>query len=427
MLNRTRYRRLSRLMKALADYLSQHPESANLTVTQLMEELTLHELPELAPLIEPKKERRSKQVETNSASETEDLRDNENVRKKEKEKTKKKNALPPDPFPKEKEINKEKEFLTPSPRAHEEAAGKAKADRNLALQNFEGWCEADFKKQLLRFADRYPIRLLSKFFYYWADRTTDGRMRLQLQQTFDLEKRLAAWASKESNFCKSTGGSNGNTAPAEICSQFALNQEAIPAYPERLAATNGRKAARSFDAFGTGGSNGNTAPAEICSQFALNQEAIPAYPERLAATNGRKAARSFDAFGTPDTLLRCLRHSRDGCTLLRWLRNIRGDCTILRWLRNIRGGCTVYRHRPHEPTEPGHGICTRRKVVASFVIRAIRVILVASFVIRAIRVILQSGCQHTNAAHRPCSLRRLVQSVYFLELFFINTTISSIP
>ena len=114
------------------------------------------------------------------------------------------------------------------------------------------------------------------------------------------------------------------------------------------------------------------------------------------------------------TLLRWLRHIRGGCTLLRWLRNSRDGCTLLRWLRNIRGGCTVYRHRPHEPTEPGHGICTRRKVVASFVIRAIR-------------VVLQSGCQNTNAAHRPCSLRRLVQSVYFLELFFINTTISSIP
>ena len=187
----------------------------------------------------------------------------------------------------EKEINKEKEFLTPSPRAHEKAAGKAKADRNLALQNFEGWCEADFKKQLLRFADRYPIRLLSKFFYYWADRTTDGRMRLQLQQTFDLEKRLAAWASKESNFCKSTGGSNGNTAPAEICSQFALNQEAIPAYPERQAATNGRKAARSFDAFGT--------PETATRSF-------DGYGTSEAA------ARSFDAFGTPETAA----HSFDG-------------------------------------------------------------------------------------------------------------------
>ena len=309
MLNRTRYRRLSRLMKALADYLSQHPESANLTVTQLMEELTLHELPELAPLIEPKKERRSKQVETNSASETEDLRDNENVRKKEKEKTKKKNALPPDPFPKEKEINKEKEFLTPSPRAHEEAAGKAKADRNLALQNFEGWCEADFKKQLLRFADRYPIRLLSKFFYYWADRTTDGRMRLQLQQTFDLEKRLAAWASKESNFCKSTGGSNGNTAPAEICSQFALNQEAIPAYPERQAATNGRKAARSFDAFGTPETATRSFDGFGTSEMAAGS--FDGYGTSEAAARSfdgygtsEAAARSFDGYGTPETAAR---------------------------------------------------------------------------------------------------------------------------
>ena len=231
------------------------------------------------------------------------------MREKEKEKTKKKNALPPDPFPKEKEINKEKEFLTPSPRAHEEATGKAKADRNLAQQNFEGWCEADFKKQLLRFADRYPIRLLSKFFYYWADRTTDGRMRLQLQQTFDLEKRLAAWASKESNFCKSTGGSNGNTAPAEICSQFALNQEAIPAYPERQAATNGRKAARSFDAFGT-----PEAAARSFDGFGTSEMAAGSFDgygtSETAARffdgygTSEAAARFFDGFGTPEMAAR---------------------------------------------------------------------------------------------------------------------------
>ena len=212
--------------------------------------------------------------------------------------------------------------MTPSPRAHEEATGKAKADRNLAQQNFEGWCEADFKKQLLRFADRYPIRLLSKFFYYWADRTTDGRMRLQLQQTFDLEKRLAAWASKESNFCKSTGGSNGNTAPAEICSQFALNQEAIPAYPERLAATNGRKAARSFDAFGTpetatrsfDGYGTSEAAARSFDAFGTPETAAHSFdgfgtPETATGSfdgygTPEAATRSFDAFGTPETAAR---------------------------------------------------------------------------------------------------------------------------
>lgn len=223
MLNRTRYNRLAHLFKALTNYLTLHPEFGSWPLTKVLEHLSLHELPAISQQLEPEQPRKRKSHRSNAASSVAKARKETELWQKEKEKTKTNNPLSPHPLPKEKENNKEKEF-PPSPHAHEGEVRKTELEQANSGNNFEVWSEEDFKQRIQTLATRYPTRLLATFFNYWADRTSDGQMRFQLQETFDVEKRLAVWASKESRFCKPTHENAAANQAPEMCSQFALHQ-----------------------------------------------------------------------------------------------------------------------------------------------------------------------------------------------------------
>jgi len=61
-----------------------------------------------------------------------------------------------------------------------------------------------FKDSISVFKDQYPKVMLVKFFDYWSEMNkSKTKMRFELQQTFELSKRLAAWSSRESDFSKS--------------------------------------------------------------------------------------------------------------------------------------------------------------------------------------------------------------------------------
>lgn len=58
----------------------------------------------------------------------------------------------------------------------------------------------DFKIEVLKYKDVYPIKMLESFFLYWAQPTADGKkMGFELQKTWSMKSRLNTWAGRNNN------------------------------------------------------------------------------------------------------------------------------------------------------------------------------------------------------------------------------------
>ena len=63
--------------------------------------------------------------------------------------------------------------------------------------------EAVFKKTLLTFQNKYDVDLLKEFFYYWTEKSDNGKkMRFELSknQPFNTARRLSTWKKNENKF-----------------------------------------------------------------------------------------------------------------------------------------------------------------------------------------------------------------------------------
>jgi hypothetical protein len=62
-----------------------------------------------------------------------------------------------------------------------------------------------FKEKLVPFKNKYEMDLLKNFFQYWTEpNLSKTKMLFELQKTFDIERRLATWASRQKDFNKQT-------------------------------------------------------------------------------------------------------------------------------------------------------------------------------------------------------------------------------
>jgi hypothetical protein len=61
--------------------------------------------------------------------------------------------------------------------------------------------EKDFRNLIFdnkEFADNYSTDTLNRFFNYWSEKTKGGgKMRFELQPTWELGKRLASWKKRD--------------------------------------------------------------------------------------------------------------------------------------------------------------------------------------------------------------------------------------
>ena len=63
--------------------------------------------------------------------------------------------------------------------------------------------EAVFKKTLISFQDKYEVDLLKEFFYYWTEKSDNGKkMRFELSknQPFNTSRRLGTWKKNQNKF-----------------------------------------------------------------------------------------------------------------------------------------------------------------------------------------------------------------------------------
>lgn len=60
-----------------------------------------------------------------------------------------------------------------------------------------------FYDKLKPYLEKYPKEMLRAFYNYWTEMNKSGtKMRFELQQTFEIPKRLVTWALKDNNISK---------------------------------------------------------------------------------------------------------------------------------------------------------------------------------------------------------------------------------
>ncbi len=82
----------------------------------------------------------------------------------------------------------------------------------------------------------YPKKMLERFFMYWSEpNRSNKKMRWELQQTWDLNRRLTTWAIRDNNFNRFNNIENKNIddRPDYTKPGFKLPKEEI-ADPEEV-------------------------------------------------------------------------------------------------------------------------------------------------------------------------------------------------
>lgn len=74
-------------------------------------------------------------------------------------------------------------------------------------KSFTSLSEEEFKFSLVEFVDEFGKKTVREFFDYWSERSPSGKMKFQLNKTWDSKKRLVTWKRNEGKF--------GNTESAK--------------------------------------------------------------------------------------------------------------------------------------------------------------------------------------------------------------------
>ncbi|WP_260309204.1 hypothetical protein [Riemerella anatipestifer] len=68
------------------------------------------------------------------------------------------------------------------------------------LKSFKKFSENDFSNSLKPFVETYGREMIRDFFDYWTEPSPSGKMKFQLNSTWDTEKRLRTWKKNEDKF-----------------------------------------------------------------------------------------------------------------------------------------------------------------------------------------------------------------------------------
>jgi hypothetical protein len=77
-------------------------------------------------------------------------------------------------------------------RKEEESIGKNRKEEQSKEER-----EKEFRKQVFSFNQKYSDKMLLAFFNYWSEKSKSGKMRWEMEKTYEIEKRLVTWHSRE--------------------------------------------------------------------------------------------------------------------------------------------------------------------------------------------------------------------------------------
>jgi hypothetical protein len=66
-------------------------------------------------------------------------------------------------------------------------------------KNYKEFTQDDFVSELEKFKDQYPKELLNNFYKYWKENSPGGKMRFQLEKTWETALRLENWQRNNLN------------------------------------------------------------------------------------------------------------------------------------------------------------------------------------------------------------------------------------
>jgi len=83
---------------------------------------------------------------------------------------------------------------------HKKTVEEIIQDRNKIEQHLKE-TKLKFYNDCKPYLEKYPKEMLRKFYNYWTEMNKSGtKLRFELQQTFEISKRLATWAGKDKEF-----------------------------------------------------------------------------------------------------------------------------------------------------------------------------------------------------------------------------------
>lgn len=80
--------------------------------------------------------------------------------------------------------------------------GNANGDEDINNKegvSFKNWSSEKFKSELMPYLEKYGKDMLNNFFLYWSEKSASGKMRFQLQDAWEIDKRLITWSNKSYN------------------------------------------------------------------------------------------------------------------------------------------------------------------------------------------------------------------------------------
>lgn len=118
--------------------------------------------------------------------------------------------------PKEKDKYKDKETTTI-------VVGKKDAAEAATLSRKEG-----FYKSLIPFLEKYPKEMIRQFFEYWSEMNKSRtKMRWEQEKTWEADKRLRTWASREKNYENKSNYTSKQDANDYAMRQYLADREKL--------------------------------------------------------------------------------------------------------------------------------------------------------------------------------------------------------
>lgn len=84
------------------------------------------------------------------------------------------------------------------------------SDKSLTPKSFKNFSEIEFLEDIKKFSEGYDRNLLNNFFSYWKEKSAVGKMKFQLEKTWETKLRLNTWQKNQYKFEKNGTHKIGN-------------------------------------------------------------------------------------------------------------------------------------------------------------------------------------------------------------------------
>jgi len=81
-------------------------------------------------------------------------------------------------------------------------ADKVKDKDKDILFNYKKCSDKDFIEELSKHKEKYSKDILNSFYRYWSEKDVNGKTKMSLEKTFEVDKRLITWENNNKKFNK---------------------------------------------------------------------------------------------------------------------------------------------------------------------------------------------------------------------------------